>query len=113
MRVRAVTPDPLQAGALARIRAPGIVTVTPAGVAFAGFDIPDAGSDREAAILAMAWAMRELQREVIAAIEHPHAHGATRHGIAPAAGACAPAAPAAPAPAAQRPMPPAPDVWTW
>lgn len=48
----------------------GTVTITPNGIEVTGFDADNA-SCRDVAIMAAAWAIGELQREMLKTIEEP------------------------------------------
>lgn len=58
-------------GALRRVLVTGTVTVTGEGTRCEGFTVADAAGPRETAILAAAWAIQQLQRDLIAMIEQP------------------------------------------
>lgn len=57
-------------GALQRITKAGTVTVTEHRTTCAGFEVRDAAG-REAAILAAAWAIQTLQRQMVEMLEQP------------------------------------------
>lgn len=80
-------------GAMRRVLVTGTVTVTGEGTRCEGFTVADAGP-RETAILAAAWAIQQLQRDLIAMIEQP---GCRRIAIDP------PALPTRPGPARRNP----------